>query len=568
MSYIRINSITIENYRSFWEKEHFSFPWVDYKKPLAIVGYNNAGKTNLMNAILYGIGEKFVGINTFLLDDFHNRKIDNIPHIMVDISSSTETKYDWKDAIMEGFHEIIIQTDWPAIEWVKTVSQKRNNTINFQAFGAIRYFNVFYINFHNIKDEINAQRTSWGNLKSFLAKHIKKIVDADVQMTEIKPVYDAMNKSTTDFVIADSKLAIFIESIKRNYAKNLRNNNCEIEFWLPEYEDIFLQMIFKIGLNGNRENMVPVSHFGDWYISMFVMAVIQSIAESSTDDKCLFLFEEPESFLHENHQEYFYKTVLCDLTEKGHQVIYTTHSDRMVDIFDTKGIIRLEFDDISKQTIKKYDFSRRPPSSPVNIETYNDFIRTIEPNLNKILFSKKVILVEWPNDLMAYKYAIESKIMLSWESKRFAETYLNFHNLSIIPHHWKSTALLLIHLCKHFGVDYFVINDWDLPCDFIDELAVFETDSAMKSSTLYKMDADGWERCARDKWIITTNWKLLHEAWRNKIHFNIPKLENVLNWLSDDKDSFDLWELLGTTDRFTDKFFPKSLEDFLEFQKL
>ena len=124
------------------------------------------------------------------------------------------------------------------------------------------------------------------------------------------------------------------------------------------------------------------------------MAVIQSIAESSTDDKCLFLFEEPESFLHENHQEYFYKTVLCDLTEKGHQVIYTTHSDRMVDIFDTKGIIRLEFDDISKQTIKKYDFSRRPPSSPVNIETYNDFIRTIEPNLNKILFSKKVILVE------------------------------------------------------------------------------------------------------------------------------------------------------------------------------
>ena len=49
-------------------------------------------------------------------------------------------------------------------------------------------------------------------------------------MTEIKPVYDAMNKSTTDFVIADSKLAIFIESIKRNYAKNLRNNNCEIEF--------------------------------------------------------------------------------------------------------------------------------------------------------------------------------------------------------------------------------------------------------------------------------------------------------------------------------------------------
>jgi predicted ATP-dependent endonuclease of OLD family len=65
------------------------------------------------------------------------------------------------------------------------------------------------------------------------------------------------------------------------------------------------------------------------------MSVIQAIAESNTDDKCLFLFEEPESFLHENHQEYFYKMVLCKLAE-NHQVIYTTHSDKMLDIFDTK----------------------------------------------------------------------------------------------------------------------------------------------------------------------------------------------------------------------------------------
>jgi predicted ATP-dependent endonuclease of OLD family len=49
---------------------------------------------------------------------------------------------------------------------------------------------------------------------------------------------------------------------------------------------------------------------------MFVMAVIQSIAEEYSEDKALFLFEEPESFLHENHQEYFYKAVLCKLAEK------------------------------------------------------------------------------------------------------------------------------------------------------------------------------------------------------------------------------------------------------------
>ena len=148
--------------------------------------------------------------------------------------------------------------------------------------------------------------------------------------------FQTETKAATDKILNNSELNKFIESIKKNYEINLRENSCEIEFGLPEYEDIFLKMMFKVGLNGSGENLVPIDHFGDGYISMFVIAVIQAIAESNTEDKCLFLFEEPESFLHENHQEYFYKMVLCNLTERGHQVIYTTHSDKMVDIFDTK----------------------------------------------------------------------------------------------------------------------------------------------------------------------------------------------------------------------------------------
>jgi putative ATP-dependent endonuclease of OLD family len=124
---------------------------------------------------------------------------------------------------------------------------------------------------------------------------------------------------------------------------------------------------------------------------MFVMAVIQAIAETNTSDECLFLFEEPESFLHENHQEYFYKMVLCKLAKK-HQVIYTTHSDKMIDFFDTKGIIRIEFDEERQQTERKYNDITEPANE--EYKGYNDYIQRIEPNLNKILFSRKVILVE------------------------------------------------------------------------------------------------------------------------------------------------------------------------------
>ena len=37
MSQIRINSIAVENYRSFKELQPFNFPDEDYKKPVAIV---------------------------------------------------------------------------------------------------------------------------------------------------------------------------------------------------------------------------------------------------------------------------------------------------------------------------------------------------------------------------------------------------------------------------------------------------------------------------------------------------------------------------------------------------
>lgn len=488
MAKVRIKSIKVKNYRSFWPTEQeFIFPDENFKRPIAIIWYNNCGKSNLMNLLLYATQVNYLWKDSIAINDFHNRDINNKPYFLVELDGSIERKYDGKEAILKGFHQLSIQVDGEEIEG-STINSFKNHILedankNRQAFGAGRYFPIYAINFHKIKDEISTQKTSWGNLKSFLAKHIKKIVDSDEIMLERKDLFKAEIKDASQKVLRwetgnqHSKLENFIERIKKNYNQNLRNNAIEIDFSLPEYEDIFLQMIFKIGLNGNSEKMVPIDHFWDGYISMFVMAVIQAIAEENTEDKALFLFEEPESFLHENHQEYFYKAVLCKLAEEWHQVIYTTHSARMIDIFDTKGIIRLEMNE-NNQTIKKYNQPKQDCAfwnaydSEGNIipkNDYNTFIKTIEPNLNKILFSKKVILVEWPNDLLVYKYVIKEKVEEYIQNspeilnkEEYAETYLNYENIVVIPHHWKSTAIYLIDLCKHFWIDYFVINDWDL----------------------------------------------------------------------------------------------------------
>lgn len=598
MSKIRINSISVKNYRSFGEQQNFVFPPSDYKKPVAIVGYNNSGKTNLMNAILYGLNYNFVSKDTFALNDFHNRKIENEPYLLLNASSSSEQKFDGeKRANLTGYHRLKIFVDGDEIEGSKIESLKSLDPVtryngdvvddtNWDAFGATRYFNIFFINFHNIKEEIVTNKTSWGNIKSFLGKHIQKVVDSDDSMLEKKEAFNNALLDSTDEVLEGSKLQEFIQKIKVNYTNNLRDNDCEVKFGLPNYEDIFLQMMFMIGLNGDKENLVPINHFGDGYISMFVMAVIQAIAETNTEDECLFLFEEPESFLHENHQEYFYKTVLCGLAEKGHQVIYTTHSDKMIDPFDTKGLIRLEQDE-KNQTICKYNETKEftpeqideDTGEIINMSRYNEFIKTIEPNLNRILFSKKVILVEGPNDVLVYKTAIKNKVLELVQDnaeiinkERYAETYLNFHNISIICHHGKGTAQYLIQLCEWFKLDYYVINDWDFETNFIADVSKsFDELKALPvwASIAQEKNSKGENYSeATLKKMIGTNRNLVASAKEGQIHFNVKKLETVIGYESNDKNSLSIWELLNSDDfAFDTQLFPESLERFLELKE-
>ncbi len=248
----------------------------------------------------------------------------------------------------------------------------------------------------------------------------------------------------------------------------------------------------------------------------------------------------------------------------------------MVNIFDTKGIIRIEYDETEKQTVKKYNntgiFSPSLIASNIDgevitLENYNSFIKSIEPNLNKILFSRKVVLVEGPNDIMAYKFAIEKKIEGFGKDKKYAETYLNFLNICIIAHFGKATALLLIDLCKHLGLDYFVINDWDFDEDFIQDVADFTTEEELKASDIY-LKTNGIDNSSIQKGMITTNWKLIKNSGLSKIHFNRPKLERVLGYDSNDKNSVKIWAKLNSITSFNPDFFPKSLEDFLEFSQM
>src|SRR5690554_736825 len=580
MSSIRIHEIKLKNYRSFGVVQTFLFPNEDYRKPIAIIGYNNSGKSNLLNALKYGLYES-VREETFTINDFHNLNWANAPRFKLRFSIDISDSHLRLGNSYEN--DTIINVSNNTITSVEDVCNCYPGSNQYSKKWVIKQkAPIYYINFHNIKEEISTQKTSWGNLKSFLAKHIQKLVDADNTMKAKKDDFETEVKDATDKVLDNSQLKQFIETIQRNYHQNLRNNSCFVDFGLPNYEDIFLKMMFKVGLNGNSDNLIPIDHFGDGFISMFVMAVIQAIAETNIDDRCLFLFEEPESFLHENHQEYFYKMVLCTLAEKGHQVIYTTHSDRMIDAFDTKGIIRLDTDE-NNQTIKAYNnignfvdplLGLNPADfdEPINVARFNEYIKTVEPNLNRMLFSKKVILVEGPNDVLVYKEIIRKKVLEAIalrtdiiNKNKFADTYLNFENISFVCHHVKATALYIIELCKHFQLDYFLVNDWDFDLADISiaQIRGFADLNALQADPIYT----GGDRTK--KGMLTTNRNLIESTIIDRIHFNVKKLEEVIGYTSDDKSSLKIWNHINNPGFIiTDDLFPENLALFVGINNL
>ena len=177
--------------------------------------------------------------------------------------------------------------------------------------------------------------------------------------------------------------------------------------------------------------------------------------------------------------------------------------------------------------------------------------------------------------MMTYKYIIERELMNLGKDKKYAETFLNFKNISIVPHHGKSTAIYLIEICKHLKLDFFVINDFDFIDNYIEKLNAIPDDFQNslfynnEISTIKALNKKGEQLAEKTKKaMMTNNYNLLKAASLDKIHFNIPRLEEVLNYDSNDKDSYKIWLELKKIESFNETIFPQKLRIFLEIESL
>ena len=302
------------------------------------------------------------------------------------------------------------------------------------------------------------ETTSFGKLVKILFSQI----EASEEFNEIQTAFEKLNKMLNRqlVTIEENKTIIDerLESVKkleldieRVLQESFSNIKLELQIPNPELKQIFnsTQILIDDGIKST------IDYKGDGIKRSLVFSILRTYVErlnsSNNNPDYIFLFEEPELYLHPNGQRILYN-VLEKLSNKD-QVFVTTHSPNF-------------FSATAKETcfVKIYkDITSTPPCSKakeinfVQNSSYKDAFQIIcYENSTPAFFSKKVLLVEGDSDL----------IFLKGLSPLINKNYcFDKLNIPIIRISGKNNIKRFINFYQHFDIEVFSLLDRDVLLD-------------------------------------------------------------------------------------------------------
>ncbi|MBB1553925.1 AAA family ATPase [Candidatus Gracilibacteria bacterium] len=514
---MKIKKIKVTNFRSLQNVE-LNFP--DIKMPITIIGENNAGKSNIIKSILYGTGYKYLGEDGLIESDFFGQNTDQ--NIKIEISIIEN----------EGERQFVFESgdsyrDAPKLllDGRRSRKQDKDPIIN----------RIFYYDFQQVanllKIKTDFSYTPLGKIVKNVKDKFKSNLDLQTEMqTQIE---EFINTQITN----DQEYQKFRTKIGENLRKNLKNHSEEFDFkhTIQDVDKIINGLSFFVKENSDKP-LMSVENFGSGFRTLLVFSIFEAISDSSTGGN-VYIFEEPETFLHENFEEYFYE-LLCKLSQNN-QVIITTHSKKFIDIFNPNSIIRLcnnqqtsyatkiyttHMGTDTVQNINDQTLSDEDGNSILRFpDEYGSYIKAIEPNIGIIGFSEKVIIVEGPHDLLAYKYSFGKGL----EEYGYISGSLGYLGINIICVHNKDLIGPLMYICSQLGTEAFVVFDSDLP---VEQEIDFEDDYFERNIYQNKAPYNSLEQKWKQHYTKTIKLISIARKFGFGYQINSPKIEGVLNF--------------------------------------
>jgi len=326
-----------------------------------------------------------------------------------------------------------------------------------------------------VKDLSNEMKTkdsaSFGKLLNILLD----VIEDDLNDT--KEIFEGLREKLNrvehdDGTISDNRIQKVIdieEKIQKNLSETFKNVNIEIEIPPPEIKTILSSatIVANDGVKGSIE------HKGDGFKRAITFSILRSYVELSNEngwqkegskskqkDNFLFLFEEPELYLHPHAQNILFEA-LAFISEHN-QVLVTTHSPLFLTPDKTKTFIK-----IKRQSEKENPFSTANYIDLTEMKYKDKFQLISFETSNNAFFSNKIVLVEGDSELIVLPH-IAKLVNSKYDFKH--------QSISLIKTGGKGSFKRYIDFFKNFDIDIFMIADLDVLTSGFKLLGVNEGD--------------------------------------------------------------------------------------------
>lgn len=450
-----------------------------------LVGENNSGKSNIIFALRWffkhenvkiskeDINKGFKGDPSVIIE-FSFEDDETIPSAFIgEYASEDDNKF-----IVEAYcnyNAVLDKPQNPKYRLRKIWTKERDIT----TFPKI--VDIIYVpSIRELSDEIKNTQNS--TINKLISEHvIACILENDVERIGFKNVEDSI-KDLSD--VGEGESSAF-NNLKNSLAEQMLDyGNFEINFELkpPKITDL-IKDSFKpyVEIRGKKSE-IGTQGMGFQRSLIYSLLCNKAEVESSPNNLLkLYLIEEPELFLHPNHQGHF-KNKLIDISnQSNNQIIITSHSPYFLNNIENysqlKRISLLNYFSILKEVkhaeidklcdkngllmanafnhdgrMNNREFNRL--ASRIAKEDELRYLLWIDPNRANAFLSKKVILVEGSTDKALFSFILENPSGNFYSDKRKSEiTVVD----TVGKYHFYKFANLLYKL----GIPTWIMHDGD-----------------------------------------------------------------------------------------------------------
>ncbi|MES9874626.1 MAG: AAA family ATPase [Candidatus Sedimenticola sp. 6PFRAG7] len=438
---MRISRLRVKNFRSVEDLD------IPLPQICALVGPNNAGKTNLLEAIRRVLGTSWVSVSSFSQDDItyrdENRDIEvwctmeppiqyqkfiNAPVTDIHTLHFQYTRY--KIGEQKGkprFEQKCLDKKDKDIT-VLASAPKKGQQHKYQRLvgipGEVRdQVPLIHIGTNrSLKEQLPGARYS---LLRQMFQEINRNLQDPSQTVTVKqddgteadiPRIDRFRElmvSAMELLKTDEFVAVE-RSIKRNALRQLGfdpdtdTDKLDLYFTPMDTFDFYKSLDLLVTEGGFS---ISAREMGGGVQNAIVLAILQAFEETRKQGAIL-LIEEPEMFLHPQMQRSLYKT-LRRIGETN-QIIYTTHSPHFVSVPEYKEVLMVRKGDEGTKAFLS--------SLPIDDKRREKLVKELDPERGELFFARQVLIVEGDTEKLAFPvYAGKLDIDLDREGATIVE---------------------------------------------------------------------------------------------------------------------------------------------------